>query len=260
VNAEPPRSAEPEVAPASLRPPRIRAWLTMLLAERSRRGRIASWTLAIVAAIVAAIVVWSFFPHDRSASVDVTLGGDAAAVGPLRELVVWPGMQIQMAGTRASDSTAIQLVLDRTQIGVATSSPTGAFLIRALIPRGTSRGPHRLRALDTGTGRQIGRSDLEVRFGPRAELWTLPTKTTVGGRLAIAGGGFTPHSNLRVVWDPGSATERTLVSRRIKSLGVFTAAVSVPVGATTGVHRLVVLSAAGQTLAGPASVAVAAAR
>lgn len=260
MNAEPPRSAEPEVAPASLRPPRVRAWLTMLLSERSRRGRIASWTLAGIAAIVAAIVVWSFFPHNRDASVDVTLGGDAAAVGPLRELIVWPGMQIQMAGASASDSTAIQLVLDRTQIGTATSSSTGAFLIRALIPRGTTPGTHRLTALDTGTGRQLGRSNVDVRFGSRAELWTLPKKTMVGGRLAIAGGGFTPHSNLRVVWDPGAASQRILVSRRIKSLGVFTAAVSVPAGTATGVHRVAVLSSSGQALADPASVVVAAAR
>ncbi len=231
----------------------------MLLAERSRRGRTASWVLACVAAAVSAIVVWSFFPHDRNARVDITLGGDAAAVGPLRELIAWPGMQIQMTGSRATDSTEIQLLLDRTQIGRATSSVDGAFRIRALIPRGTTAGKHGLTALDTGTGRRIGRSTVQIRYGNRAELWTLPEATAVGSMLAIAGGGFTPHSTIRVVWDPGSATERTLINRRIKSLGVFTAAVRVPPGTPGGAHRIAVLSPSGQLLAQPASVQITAA-
>lgn len=100
---------------------------------------------------------------------------------------------------------------------------------------------------------------MQIRYGNRAELWTLPEATAVGSMLAIAGGGFTPHSTIRVVWDPGSATERTLINRRIKSLGVFTAAVRVPPGTPGGAHRIAVLSPSGQLLAQPASVQITAA-
>lgn len=247
---------EPVPRSHDARPPRLRAWLGVVLAERSRRGKIASWALAAVAAAVAAVVVWSFFPHSNAPRVTYSLGGDAAAAGSPDPLIVWPGVQIQVAGVRGSESTPIQLLLDRTQIGVAASAPDGSFRILARIPRGISAGDHRLSVLDTGTDRTLGRSDVQIRSGREAALWTLPAKATVGSTVAIVGGGFAPHSNIRVIWDSGSPDQSTLISRRIKSLGVFTAAVDIPEGATPGIHHVTAVSASGQDLAAPAAIVV----
>lgn len=228
--------------------PRLRA----ILSERSRRGRIASYLLALAVLAVAGVVLYAFFPRRPEPRVVLALPGSAGIVGPLETLHAWPAMRLRLSGYHMTDESGIDLRLAGRPLGVLSATTRGVISTSLVVPPDLRPGSYPVVATDLGSGKVAARTTLVVEDPRRPTLIAQPPKVAAGTRVALTGGGLPPRAPLRIVLDPETAEAVTVLPTATLRTGILIVTVLVPADAGRGTHRLRAVDAAGTPVAADA--------
>ncbi len=161
--------------------------LRRLLAERSRRGRIASYALAAAAAAGAVVLVVWLFPGREGASL-VVVGDEAGAIPMEPPLLFWPGSGLVVSGRGLTETGVATLAIDGRFLQATRADLEGRFTETLALPRDVAPGPHRIEVRDSGSGR-IARS-VEIAVGDPATplLDVQPRRAAPGESVLVRGG------------------------------------------------------------------------
>jgi hypothetical protein len=225
-----------------------------LLAERSRRGRIASWALAAVALMGVVVALFLLFPRRDDPSVHVGLAVADPTIAFAEPLVVWPGLPVRVTGTRLTRGGAVAISVDDRRLATATAAPDGSLAAMLPLPADVAPGPATLRVRDLGSGRTLS-ADLDVRPPDVAGIAVQPDHSEPGGAVAVAGGGLPPAAvvRLRLGGDAGGAELR---SGPTTADGVLLLTVVLPPDLEPGGYPILAEGADGAPLAPPATLEV----
>lgn len=226
-----------------------------MLAERSRRGRIASYALAAFAVAGAvALVVWLF--PDRG-DVRLAIAGEEAADLPLDEPVVfWPGSRVVVRARGLTDGGAASLAIDGRRLAMTTADEDGGFEARVALPRDVSPGRHRIEVRDAGSGRVARSVEIEVRDPAVPTVDVQPRRVGRGERVVVRGGGLARGRRVRAVLVAEDGTARDLVEARVRRNGLVGVVAEVPADVDPGRYTVRVRDRAGADLAPAATVDV----
>ncbi len=224
-----------------------RSWapLSRLLAERSSRGRTASYVLALVALLLAAWALYTFFPGRSEPTVRLLLPLPPDGIGELDRIRVWPGMPLRVTGADHTDLSTVELELSDRLLARVRADGNGRFRTEVRVPRDLAPGTHVFVVRDRGSGTVTVREEVVVEDPSEPALALQPDTVPAGGHVALTGGGFPGRLLLVLELDPDSTTRRTIGRVRSRPNGLVFARVAVPADLPSGEHRLVTVTPAG---------------
>jgi hypothetical protein len=222
-----------------------------LLAERSRRGRVASAALAGLAVLAGVLVLIVLFPRRDEPRVEVAL----ATADPLVEypppLRVWPGTGVVVRGDDLTGASGARVRLAGRDLGTYMTSPDGELRVRLAIPADAPAGAQHLSVRDLGSGREV-RTPVIVEDPSSPGIAIQPAGADGGETVVVAGGGLPGTTAVEAVLDPGPS-ERLLRAGRTTRAGLLVLLVILPDELGDGEHVIGLRAAGGgEPLAPPA--------
>lgn len=229
--------------------------LRRLLAERSRRGRIASYALAAAAAAGAVVLVVWLFPGREGASL-VVVGDEAGAIPMEPPLLFWPGSGLVVSGRGLTETGVATLAIDGRFLQATRADLEGRFTETLALPRDVAPGPHRIEVRDSGSGR-IARS-VEIAVGDPATplLDVQPRRAAPGEPVLVRGGGLRTGRRLAAVVVAPDGTEVARVEARVRRTGLVGVIVAIPDDAAPGAYAVRVQDRAGADAAPALELAI----
>lgn len=248
-----------QAPPPADAPRSLVARLRRVLSERSRRGRIASYALAGVAAAGAvALVIW-LFPGRDAVTLEIA-GNEAAEVAMEPPLVFWPGSGVVVTGRGLTDGGLATLAVDGRRLRSTRADADGGFRESVSLPRDVTPGLHRIEVRDTGSGRVARSIEIEVRDPARPALDVQPRSVRAGSRVVVRGGGLRGGGRVRAVLVAPDGSQVGLGAQvRVRRNGLVGIVARVPAAAAGGSYAVRVQDRGGADVAPPASVDVVAA-
>lgn len=223
-----------------------------LLAERSARGRGASYVLAVLAVVAAAWALYAFFPRRPDPTVELRLPLPAGDVEEPAQIHVWPEMPLRVTGEHHTDLSTVELELDGQLLGRAQVDAEGSFRAAVRVPRGLSPGRRAFVCRDRGSGNVTAREEVLVEDASEPGLAMQPETVRAGGRIAVTGGGFPGGIVLTLLLDDEDPTTTRTVGRvRTRPNGLVFARIAVPADVPEGDHRVTAVTRAGRPIGRP---------
>jgi hypothetical protein len=231
--------------------PRPWASLRRLLAERSRRGRGASYALAALAIVAAAWALYTFFPRRPDPSVELRLPLPAAVADTVEEIRLWPDMPFRVTGADHTDRSTVELELGGRRLGQAVVDQDGRFRAAVRVPRGLDPGVYAFVARDRGSGKVTAREDVVVEDRREPALAMQPDTVAAGDRIAVTGGGFPGRTVLHLILASPEGPDRRVGQVRTRPNGLVFAVVAVPPDLRDGPHSVTAMTRAGAAVGRP---------
>lgn len=207
-----------------------------LLAERSRRGRIASWSLAAVALVGVVVALFLLFPRRDDPDLRVALAVNDPTIVFGRPLVVWPGLRVRVTATRLTRGGQIAIGVRGRPLAMAVAAPDGGLDAVVALPGDLPPGPASLTVRDAGSGRTL-EADVEVRATSEPAIVVQPGRLEPGGAAVVAGGGLPPGVDVTVWLDPGPSAVLLREGRTTRD-GALQLVVLLPADVQPGIHAI----------------------